>query len=122
MALSDLAVQTKLTHVSNIGRFATIRDDLKPGTHVISCELLEETADPGGGHDFRMISIMRWVAAPPPSLVPLLTRDYHAVYDPVRPPIVSLARVPRCERMYRPLHSPSASRMKPPPPAFRRFN
>jgi len=47
---------------SNIGRFDTIRTDLEPGSHAISCQLLEETADPGGGHEFRMISIMRWVA------------------------------------------------------------
>ncbi|WVQ82440.1 hypothetical protein IAT38_004568 [Cryptococcus sp. DSM 104549] len=43
----------------NIGRFASIRDDLKPGRHTITCELLEETSDPGGGHEFRMISMMR---------------------------------------------------------------
>jgi hypothetical protein len=43
----------------NIGRFATIRSDLKPGRHIVTCELLEETSDPGGGHEFRMISMMR---------------------------------------------------------------
>ncbi|WWC95233.1 hypothetical protein V866_002091 [Kwoniella sp. B9012] len=43
----------------NIGRFATIRNDLSKGTHTITCELLEETSDPDGGHEFRMISIMR---------------------------------------------------------------
>ena len=43
----------------NIGRFATIRDDLAPGPHNITCELLHETADPEGGHEFRIISMMR---------------------------------------------------------------
>ncbi|WVQ96344.1 hypothetical protein IAU59_003448 [Kwoniella sp. CBS 9459] len=43
----------------NIGRFASIRNDLRPGRHVITCELLEETLDPDGGHEFRMISMMR---------------------------------------------------------------
>ncbi|KAK8870123.1 hypothetical protein IAR55_000693 [Kwoniella newhampshirensis] len=42
----------------NIGRFDTIRDDLRPGRHTVTCEVLEETSDPGGGHDFRMISLM----------------------------------------------------------------
>ncbi|OXG24589.1 hypothetical protein C366_00118 [Cryptococcus neoformans Tu401-1] len=42
----------------NIGRFAPIRDNLQPGKHTITCELLEETSDPGGGHEFRMISMM----------------------------------------------------------------
>jgi hypothetical protein len=44
---------------SNIGRFATIRSDLKAGRHTVTCELLEETKDPGGGHEFRLISMMR---------------------------------------------------------------
>lgn len=43
----------------NIGRFAPIRDNLQPGKHTITCELLEETSDPGGGREFRMISMMR---------------------------------------------------------------
>ncbi|EAL23460.1 hypothetical protein CNBA1100 [Cryptococcus deneoformans B-3501A] len=42
----------------NIGRFAPIRDNLQPGKHTITCELLEETSDPGGGREFRMISMM----------------------------------------------------------------
>ncbi|KGB74594.1 hypothetical protein I307_02196 [Cryptococcus deuterogattii 99/473] len=42
----------------NIGRFAPIRDNLQPGKHTVTCELLEETSDPGGGHEFRMISMM----------------------------------------------------------------
>ncbi|WWD20499.1 hypothetical protein CI109_104975 [Kwoniella shandongensis] len=43
----------------NIGRAATIRDDLKPGDHMLHCELLKETADPTGGKEFRIISVMR---------------------------------------------------------------
>ncbi|ORY32861.1 hypothetical protein BCR39DRAFT_522172 [Naematelia encephala] len=42
----------------NIGRFATIREDLSAGRHTITCEISEETSDPGGGHEFRLISIM----------------------------------------------------------------
>ncbi|WWC93165.1 uncharacterized protein L201_008133 [Kwoniella dendrophila CBS 6074] len=44
---------------ANIGRFATIRTDLPKGRHTITCELLEETSDPEGGHEFRLISMMR---------------------------------------------------------------
>lgn len=55
-------LDSELTLVSrNIGRFAPIRDNLQPGKHTVTCELLEETSDPGGGHEFRMISMMRWV-------------------------------------------------------------
>ncbi|WWC72366.1 uncharacterized protein I206_106328 [Kwoniella pini CBS 10737] len=43
----------------NIGRAATIRDDLTPGSHTLHCELLNETADPKGGKEFRIISVMR---------------------------------------------------------------
>ncbi|WRT70476.1 uncharacterized protein IL334_007474 [Kwoniella shivajii] len=43
----------------NIGRAATIRDNLTPGDHVLHCELLKETADPTGGKEFRIISVMR---------------------------------------------------------------
>ncbi|WVO17581.1 hypothetical protein L204_105278 [Cryptococcus depauperatus] len=42
----------------NIGRAATIRDDLTPGEHSLTCELLNETADPEGGKEFRLISVM----------------------------------------------------------------
>ncbi len=41
------------------GRFTTIATNLPPGRHTVSCELLEETADPGGGQEFRIISVMR---------------------------------------------------------------
>jgi hypothetical protein len=42
----------------------TIRTDLTPGEHILRCELLEATADPGGGHEFRIISVMRYVPLP----------------------------------------------------------
>ncbi|KAL1408264.1 hypothetical protein Q8F55_005070 [Vanrija albida] len=42
----------------NIGRSVDLRDDLPPGTHKVHCELLESTADPGGKHEFRIISLM----------------------------------------------------------------
>lgn len=45
----------------NIGRFTTLATDLSVGQHVVQCQLLEETADPNGGHEFRVISLMRYV-------------------------------------------------------------
>lgn len=42
----------------NIGRAATIGEGLEPGEHTLTCELLKETADPEGGLEFRLISIM----------------------------------------------------------------
>ncbi|RXK39296.1 hypothetical protein M231_03375 [Tremella mesenterica] len=42
----------------NIGRFATIRNDLTAGRHTLTCEVSQETSDPGGGHEFRIISVM----------------------------------------------------------------
>ncbi|KJE01198.1 hypothetical protein I311_05168 [Cryptococcus gattii NT-10] len=43
----------------NIGRAATIRTNLSPGEHTLTCELLKETVDPTGGREFRLISVMR---------------------------------------------------------------
>ncbi|KIR24948.1 hypothetical protein I309_06232 [Cryptococcus deuterogattii LA55] len=42
----------------NIGQAATIGEGLEPGEHTLTCELLKETADPEGGLEFRLISIM----------------------------------------------------------------
>lgn len=52
-------------------RGMTIRTDLTPGEHILRCELLEATADPGGGHEFRIISVMRYVPLPffPPHFI-----------------------------------------------------
>ena len=44
-----------------MNRGMTIRTDLNPGDHILRCELLEAPADPGGGHEFRIISVMRYV-------------------------------------------------------------
>ena len=41
-------------------RRANIRDDLTPGRHTMHCELLKDTDDPAGGHEFRVISLMRY--------------------------------------------------------------
>lgn len=32
--------------------------DVKPGPHVLHCELLEHTLDPKGGTEFRIFAIM----------------------------------------------------------------
>lgn len=42
----------------NMGMVALVASDLTPGDHRLSCELLEKTADPGGGHEFRFIAVM----------------------------------------------------------------
>ncbi|GFZ43067.1 hypothetical protein JCM24511_00785 [Saitozyma sp. JCM 24511] len=42
----------------NIGKVATIRDGLASGDHELHCELLDNTADPNGGREFRIISVM----------------------------------------------------------------
>jgi len=59
MAMRECRVWARKLINRNIGRFATIRSDLKAGRHTVTCELLEETKDPGGGHEFRLISMMR---------------------------------------------------------------
>lgn len=44
-----------------MSRAVTIREGLEPGEHTLTCELLKQTADPEGGLEFRLISIMRYV-------------------------------------------------------------
>ena len=44
---------------ADLHRTLTIHEDLAPGDHELHCELLEETKDPQGGHEFRVISVMR---------------------------------------------------------------
>lgn len=34
-------------------------DGIDPGDHTMNCEVEEHTADPGGGHEFRIISLTR---------------------------------------------------------------
>lgn len=45
----------------NIGRFATIKEGLPVGQHVLTCELLRKTSDPNRGTEFRLIGVMRSV-------------------------------------------------------------
>lgn len=42
-------------------RAVTIREGLEIGDHTLTCELLKQTADPEGGTEFRLISVMRCV-------------------------------------------------------------
>ncbi|ORY35911.1 hypothetical protein BCR39DRAFT_568808 [Naematelia encephala] len=42
----------------NVGQSLTL-DGITPGSHTLHCELLEDTKDPGGGKEFRIISVMR---------------------------------------------------------------
>lgn len=42
----------------NIGVARVVRNDLSPGEHELHCVLSDETRDPGGGKEFRIISVM----------------------------------------------------------------
>ena len=42
----------------NMGMVTQISSDLSDGPHTLSCELLGQTSDPGGGQEFRLISVM----------------------------------------------------------------
>jgi len=46
--------EVKNIHVSQT---ATITEDLAPGEHTLSCELMKETKDPGKGTDFRLLAV-----------------------------------------------------------------
>jgi hypothetical protein len=37
--------------------YSLIASDLAPGKHLLHCEVVEDTSDPGGGHEFRMTSL-----------------------------------------------------------------
>ncbi|WVR08401.1 hypothetical protein IAU60_005456 [Kwoniella sp. DSM 27419] len=43
----------------NIGRATVVGEGLSQGEHTLHCELLTETAEPKGGQEFRIISVMR---------------------------------------------------------------
>lgn len=43
---------------SNIGQYTTIAEGLPSGVHRVNCVNLNETDTVGGGHDFRMISLV----------------------------------------------------------------
>ena len=42
----------------NMGMVSVVAEHLTAGKHRLSCELLDRTADPGGGHEFRFIAVM----------------------------------------------------------------
>ncbi|QRW05670.1 capsule structure designer protein [Ceratobasidium sp. AG-Ba] len=44
----------------NISRDSNIAEGVTPGPHEVTCEVLSETKDPGGGHEFRLISLTRY--------------------------------------------------------------
>ncbi|CAE6469557.1 unnamed protein product [Rhizoctonia solani] len=41
----------------NISRDSEIAAGVSSGPHEVTCEILQETSDPGGGHEFRLISL-----------------------------------------------------------------
>jgi hypothetical protein len=36
---------------------SVVTNDASPGKHVLTCEVMKETTDPGGGHEFRLIAV-----------------------------------------------------------------
>ncbi|WWC99168.1 hypothetical protein V866_006063 [Kwoniella sp. B9012] len=42
----------------NMGMVKEIASGLQPGKHTLHCELLKETLDPSGGHEFRLFAVM----------------------------------------------------------------
>ena len=56
--MRDMTLNAGRTSKANeLSRAETIREGLEPGHHVLKCELLETTADPAGGKEFRLISV-----------------------------------------------------------------
>ncbi|QRW19610.1 GDSL-like lipase/acylhydrolase family protein [Rhizoctonia solani] len=43
----------------NMSRDAEVAGGVPAGSHEVTCEVLQETRDPGGGHEFRLISLTR---------------------------------------------------------------
>lgn len=52
----------------NIARSDHLAEGHKPGPQTVTCEVLQETHDPAGGHEFRMLSLTRYM--PPSTLQP----------------------------------------------------
>ncbi|KAJ4470802.1 hypothetical protein J3R30DRAFT_3710698 [Lentinula aciculospora] len=46
--------QQKNIHVANTHNIA---ESISPGEHILSCEILKETKDPGGGTEFRIVAV-----------------------------------------------------------------
>lgn len=44
-------------------RDSDIASGISSGPHEVTCEILQETKDPGGGHEFRLISLTRYVCS-----------------------------------------------------------
>lgn len=56
VSVSRLSADTlRPSHVHSV---TTIREDLLPGNHTLTCEVLEETLDEKGGTEFRLISVL----------------------------------------------------------------
>jgi hypothetical protein len=49
-------------HTFSIPVQNTVRNDLTQGEHLLTCEILPETSDPTGGHEFRITTLTSWVA------------------------------------------------------------
>ncbi|KLT45432.1 hypothetical protein CC85DRAFT_299497 [Cutaneotrichosporon oleaginosum] len=45
-------------NAANIGHLTTLSTTIPAGTHNVTCQILEETNDPHGGHEFRLIGVM----------------------------------------------------------------
>ncbi|KAL7412652.1 hypothetical protein BDY24DRAFT_416030 [Mrakia frigida] len=42
----------------HVGQFGVVGENVSPGKHTLTCELMEETANPNGGTEFRIISVV----------------------------------------------------------------
>ena len=56
MSLSQCFVKST-THFSFLPSTSVVSDKVTPGRHILTCEIVESTKDPGGGHEFRLIAI-----------------------------------------------------------------
>lgn len=41
----------------NLARVEVVAENVKPGNHNLTCEIIPETTDPDGGHEFRLIAV-----------------------------------------------------------------
>ncbi|BEI93318.1 uncharacterized protein CcaverHIS019_0509460 [Cutaneotrichosporon cavernicola] len=51
-------IDGRLGNADNTGQLTTLSTIIPAGTHNVTCEILEETNDPNGGHEFRIIGVM----------------------------------------------------------------
>lgn len=40
-----------------ICRVSVVTNNASPGKHILTCEVMKETTDPDGGHEFRLIAV-----------------------------------------------------------------